>query len=36
MTLWEIMQNRASILVQKSFNKSARTSLALFNETRKL
>uniref|UniRef100_A0A915DR90 Ras-GEF domain-containing protein n=1 Tax=Ditylenchus dipsaci TaxID=166011 RepID=A0A915DR90_9BILA len=30
MSLWEIMQNRASILVQKTFNKSARPSLALF------
>ncbi|KAI1725243.1 rasGEF domain-containing protein [Ditylenchus destructor] len=28
MTLWEIMQSRASILIQKSFNKSARPSLA--------
>ncbi|KAH7728442.1 Protein PLC-1 d [Aphelenchoides avenae] len=31
MTLWEIMQSRASILVQRSFNRSTRASISLFD-----
>lgn len=31
MTLWEIMQNRASVLVQKSFNRSGKPSLTLLD-----
>ncbi|KAI6195032.1 hypothetical protein M3Y96_01188100 [Aphelenchoides besseyi] len=31
MTLWEIMQTRASLLVQRSFNRSSKPSLTLFD-----
>jgi len=31
MTLWEIMQSRTSLFIQKTFNRSARTSFGLFD-----
>lgn len=36
MTLWEIMQNRASVLVQKSFNRSGKPSLSVLDSRGKI